>query len=125
MELLSILESALRFSTPLLFAALGAMICERSGVINLAVEGMMLVGAFTAAAVASATNNPWVGLLAAVGAGVAFAGIHAWASVGLRADQVVAGMALNLLALGGTAFLSAALFGTTGSTPRLDGSASL
>jgi simple sugar transport system permease protein len=125
MELLSIISSTVRFATPLMFAALGSLVCERSGVVNLAVEGVMLTGAFAAAAVAAMTGDPWLGLLAAVLAGVAISGVHAAASVGLRADQVVSGMAINIAALGGTAFVSGALFGTIGSTPRLDGPASL
>jgi ABC-type uncharacterized transport system permease subunit len=125
MDLLSILASTVRFATPLLFGALGALVCERSGVINLAVEGTMLAGAFAAAAVAVLTGDPWLGLLAAILTGVAVGALHAGATVGFRADQVVAGMAINILALGGTAFASGALFGTIGSTPRLDGPASL
>ena len=124
-EILSTLLSSVRFATPLLFAALGAVICERSGVINLALEGAMLVGAFAAASAAYVTGDPWVGLLAACVAGLGLAAIHAAATVGFRSEQVVTGMALNILALGATAFTSGALFGTIGSTPRLDGGASL
>jgi simple sugar transport system permease protein len=108
-----------------MFAALGAVICERSGVINLALEGAMLVGAFGAAAVAYMTGDPWLGLIAAAGCGLGLAAIHATATVALRSEQVVTGMALNILALGVTAVASGALFGTIGSTPRVDGDASL
>lgn len=124
-EIVSTVASTLRSATPLLLAALGVVICERSGVINLAVEGIMLIGAFVAAAVAYVTGNPWLGLVAAIAAGVALSAVHAGATVGLRSDQVVSGMALNIFALGATAFISGAAFGTTGSTPRLDGNASL
>jgi general nucleoside transport system permease protein len=123
-ELVSTIASTIRFSTPLLFVALGVLISERSGVINLAVEGIMLVGCFVAASVAYVSGDPWLGLLAAALAGVGVAAAHAAAAVGFRADQVVSGMALNLFALGATAFVGSAVFGTTGSTPHLEGHAS-
>lgn len=124
-EIVSTLLSTLRFSTPLIFAALGAVLCERSGVINLALEGAMLVGAFGAASAAYLTGDPWLGLVAAALCGLGLASLHAAATVGLKSEQVVTGMALNILALGATAFVSGAVFGTIGSTPRLDGNASL
>src|SRR5215207_831288 len=97
---LALLFSAIRLATPLIFAALGGMFSERSGVINIALEGMMLAGAFTAAVATHFTGNPWLGLCAAVAAGVAVAGIHAAAAIGFPADQVVSGTAINLLMLG-------------------------
>jgi simple sugar transport system permease protein len=84
----------------------------------------MLIGCFVAASVAYVTGNPWLGLGAAALVGVGVAGAHAIATVGLRADQVVSGMALNIFALGATAFVGSAVFGTTGSTPHLEGLAS-
>src|SRR6201994_2773355 len=96
---LSILASMIRLSTPLILAALGGLYSERSGVINIALEGIMLAGAFTAAAVTALTHNPWVGMLAAVVAGLLVAGIHAVASIQFRADQVVVGTAINILFL--------------------------
>ena len=95
MEFFSILASTFRFATPLLLGALGALVCERSGVINLAVEGTMLTGAFAAAAVAALTGDPWLGLLAAIVAGTVVASVHAGATVGLGADQVVSGDSLG------------------------------
>ncbi len=108
-----------RLSTPLILAALGGLYSERSGVINIALEGMMLAGAFTAAAVTFYTQNPWIGLLAAAAAGCLVALLHAAATIDLRADQVVCGTAINILFLGVPALLSGALFGSTGATPQL------
>ena len=116
---ISLIWSTVRLSTPLILAALGGLFSERSGVINIALEGMMLSGAFTAAAVTYATGSPWLGLAAAVGAGIAIALIHAVACIRYRADQVVVGTALNILMLGLPGFLSGAFFLSSGSTPQL------
>lgn len=116
---LELLYSAIRLSTPLLLAALGGLFAERSGVLNIALEGLMLAGAFTAAVVTYFVGSPWVGLLAAIVAGVVVALVHAVASIRYRADQVVSGMAINILFLGIPALLSGALFGSTGTTPQL------
>lgn len=116
---ISLIWSTVRLSTPLILAALGGLFSERSGVINIALEGLMLAGAFTAAAVTYATGSPWLGLLAAVGGGVAIASIHAVASIRYAADQVVVGTALNILMIGLPGFLSGALFLSSGSTPQL------
>lgn len=109
----------IRLSTPLVLAALGGLFSERSGVINIALEGMMLSGAFTAAAVTARTGNPWVGLFAACVAGVLVAFIHAVASIEYKADQVVVGTAINILFLGIPALVSGAMFESTGATPQL------
>ncbi|HLG15567.1 MAG TPA: ABC transporter permease [Blastocatellia bacterium] len=116
---LSLLASMIRLSTPLILAALGGMYSERGGVINIALEGIMLSGAFTAAAVTALTHNPWIGLGAATCAGLLVALIHAVASIQFRADQVVVGTAINILFLGVPALASGALFESTGSTPQL------
>ncbi len=116
---LSIVLSTIRLATPLLLAALGGLYSERAGVINIALEGLMLAGAFTAAAVTYYTQSPWVGLLAAVVAGAAVAGVHAVACIQFKADQVVSGTAINILFLGVPALLSGALFSSTGATPQI------
>jgi ABC-type uncharacterized transport system permease subunit len=85
---LSLLASMIRLSTPLILAALGGLFSERSGVINIALEGMMLSGAFTAAAVTARTGNPWLGLFAAGIAGLLVAFIHAVATIEYKADQL-------------------------------------
>jgi general nucleoside transport system permease protein len=111
--------STVRLATPLLLAALGGLFSERSGIINIALEGMMLAGAFTAAVATYFSGDPWLGLAAGVAAGVALAAVHALASIGFGADQVVSGTAINLLMLGVPALLSGALFDSTGATPQL------
>jgi len=124
---LSLLWSTIRLSTPLILAALGGMFSERSGVINIALEGKMLAGAFTAAAVTYAADaklgmgnaSPWIGLLAAIVAGLFIAAIYAVACIRFKADQVVSGAAINILMFGMPGFLSGAFFLSSGSTPQL------
>src|SRR3712207_8221723 len=116
---LSLILSTVRLATPLLLAALGGMFSERAGVINIALEGLMLAGAFTAASMTWYAGSPWVGLLAAVAAGAAIAGVHAVASIRYRADQVVSGTAINILLTGVPALLSGAFFLSSGSTPQV------
>src|SRR3954469_7896073 len=117
--LVSFLFSAVRLATPLLLAALGGRYSERGGVINIALEGLLLAGAFTAAVVTHYSGNPWVGLLAAILAGTFVAWIHGAACIRYRADQVLSGTAINILFLGVPALLSGALFESTGATPQL------
>jgi ABC-type uncharacterized transport system permease subunit len=115
----ALLFSTIRLATPLLLAALGGLYSERSGVINIALEGLMLAGAFTAAVVTHFSHNPWIGLLSAMVVGAAFAFVHAFVCIQGKADQVVSGMAINILFLGLPALLSGALFDSTGATPQL------
>jgi simple sugar transport system permease protein len=114
-----LLASTLRVSTPLIFAALGGMFSERSGVINIALEGMMLIGAFGAAVGTLVTHSPWLGAACGMGAGLALAAIYALFVIRLRADQIVAGTAINMLAMGLTPFLCKILYDVTGSTPAI------
>lgn len=116
---LGLLFSAIRLATPLLLAALGGMFSERSGVINIALEGLLLAGAFTAASMTWYSKSPWVGLLSAIIAGAAIALIHAVACIRYRADQVVSGTAINILLTGVPALLSGAFFLSSGSTPQV------
>ena len=106
-------------ATPLLLAALGGLWSERSGVINFALEGMMLVGAFAAVWGCYVTGSPWVGLACAAGAGMALAALHASASLHLRVNQIVSAMALNILALGLTGALLQWVFGTVANSPSV------
>jgi ABC-type uncharacterized transport system permease subunit len=116
---LQLLFSTLRVSTPLIFASLGGLLSERAGVINIALEGMMLVGAFGAAVGTLYTHSPWIGSLVGIGSGVILAVIYALCVIRWRANQIVAGMAVNMLALGITPFLCKILFDVTGSTPAI------
>ena len=116
---IALMYSTIRLSTPLILAALGGLFSERSGVINIALEGMMLGGAFTAAAITYASGNPWMGLTAAVAAGVLIALVLAVACIRYRADQVVVGTAINILMIGLPGFLSGAFFLSSGSTPQV------
>ena len=117
--ILILLASAVRQATPLLLAALGGLYSERSGIINIALEGLMLAGAFTAATVTHYSGNPWIGLAAGVAAGILVALIHGVACIRFKADQVVSGTAINILFLGVPALLSGAFFESTGATPQL------
>lgn len=111
--------STIRLSAPLILAAIGGLYSERAGIINIALEGLMLAGAFTAATVTYFTGSPWIGLLAAIGAGMAVAAIHAVVCIYFGADQVVSGTAINILFLGVPALMSGALFSSSGSTEQL------
>jgi ABC-type uncharacterized transport system permease subunit len=107
----------LDFAPPLVFAALGGVLSERAGVVNIGLEGMMRFGAFAAAAGSISTGSPWLGLLCGGLAGAAAAGVHALLSLRFRADQVVSGIALNLVALGLVTYLLQAVYGSPGVSP--------
>ena len=115
----SLLFSTLRLATPLILAAIGGLYSERSGVINIALEGLMLAGAFTAASVAFYASSSSVGVAAAIAAGVAVALIIAIACIRFKADQVVTGTGINIMFLGLPAVFSGALFLSSGSTPQI------
>lgn len=117
--LVQLAASTLRMSTPLVFAALGGYLSERSGVVNIALEGFMLLGAFAAAAASVATGSPWAGLGAAVIGGGAVALVYGLFVIRLRSDQIVAGTASNMLALGTAPFLCKILYDSTGSSPSI------
>src|SRR6185369_16189519 len=112
--------ASIRSATPLIFAGLGGLFSERSGVINIALEGLMLAGAFTAAVVTYQTGNPFVGLLAGAAAGGVLALVYAFACIKFQDDQVVAGMAINFLMAGLPALISGAVYDSAGSTPQID-----
>ena len=100
-----LIPSALRMATPLGFAALGGIYSERAGVINLALEGMMLIGAFGYVVGTQGSGSTWIGLLVGIGFGMALALLHAIATVTFHAEQVVTGIGINILALGITELL--------------------
>jgi simple sugar transport system permease protein len=115
----ALLSATLVWATPLTFTAIGGMFCERSGVVNIGLEGMMLSGAFFAALGADKFGNWWMGLVTAMVAGAAFAGVHAVMAINLRADQVVSGTAINFLALGVTGYFFIDIYGTNGTPGNL------
>ncbi len=114
---LEFLLSILRMSTPLMFAALGGLLSERSGVINIALEGLMLVGAFTAAVVTISTGSPEAGFAAGGAAGALFGLLYALSVLHGRSNQIVAGTALNLFVMGMIPLLLKLLYDSTGGTP--------
>ena len=104
-SIIPILAAAIAAGTPLVFAALGELVVERSGVLNLGVEGMMLVGAIAGFSTGAATGNLWLGALAGMAAGAAMALIFAVLALTLMANQVASGLALTLLGVGLSAFV--------------------
>jgi general nucleoside transport system permease protein len=119
LALVSILESTIRLATPLVLAALAGLFSERAGVIDIGLEGKMLGAAFAAAAVAHLAGSPWPGLAAGIGAAVALALVHGFASIAQRGNQVVSGIALNILVAGLAPTLALAWFDAGGNTPPL------
>ncbi len=117
--LLILLFSSIRLATPLIFAALGGMFSERAGVINIALEGLMLTGAFTAAVATYELQNPYLGFLSGMVAGALVAFVFAVAVIKFEADQVVAGFAISMLMLGLPAVISSRLYDSAGSTQQI------
>ena len=115
----AVLASTIRNATPLIFAAMGGMFSERSGVVNIGLEGLMLISAFAGVVGSFYSGSAAVGLLTALGAGLLFALIHAVMCITFEADQIISGTAINLLALGGTGFLMVEFFGSGGTSPRV------
>ena len=107
MSLAGILQTTLQRSVPITFGAMSGIICERAGVVNIAIEGMLLSGAFASAVVASATANPWICILAGIVTGGMLAGLLAVLAIRYLVDQIIAGVVINILVVGITSFLSA------------------
>ncbi len=114
-----LLEATIRLSTPVTLASIGAMVCERTGVTNIAMEGIMLMGAFFAAAVGYATGSAWLGLLGGIAGGMAFSLLFAWAAVTLHINHVVAGAIMNILAFGFTRYFMNVFYHIQGTSPAL------
>lgn len=121
MMVLAFLVQTLRIATPYLLAASGGVLSERAGVIALTLEGWMLTGAFCAMAGAFYSGSPWIGLLAGIAGGALAGALHALASIRYRADQVVVGIAINLLAIGTTRFFLRLAFDSSSNSPRVAG----
>lgn len=118
-EILSFTAQGVRISVPYLLAALGGMLCERAGVINIALEGIILAGAFGAAAGCLETSSAAVGLLAGVGAGVLVAALYGLSVLRFRGDQIVCGVAVTLFASGATRFFLRLLYHSSSNSPRI------
>lgn len=123
LQFLLTLDSTLRLSTVLLLACLAGLFSERSGIVDIGLEGKMLISAFVAAAIAYETGSVWVGLAAGMAASLVFAMIHGVASILYRGDQIISGVALNFLASGLTVVVGDAIYGQGGQTPVLAGGA--
>lgn len=119
--LTSLLQSTVTMAIPLLLAALGELIAERGGIINIGLEGMVLTGAFAAMVVTYSSGAPVLGLLAAWVSGLALAALFAYVVIAHRANQVVVGTAINLLAIGLTGVAYRAIFGVTGAVLTITG----
>jgi len=115
----TVLAAAVRMATPLIFASLGGLFSERAGIINIALEGIMLTGAFSAMLVTSFVGNPWVGLVGAVITGAMMALIHAVVCIRYHANHVVSGTAINIFAGGLTVFLLRLVFNVAGTSPAV------
>jgi len=116
-QLIALLAAAVTAGTPLVFAGIGELVAERSGVLNLGVEGMMLVGAVSGFAVAAVTHDPWMAVIAAAGAGGLIATAHALLAVTLGAEQVTSGLSLALFGAGLSAFLGKPFIGIPNPVP--------
>lgn len=114
------LDSGIRYATPLIFAGMAGVISERSGIVDISLEGKMLAAAFSGAAVAAVSGSAWVGLLAAMATGVLLSIIHGIATIKYNGDHVISGLAINFFASGMTITLGHAWFGRGGQTPYLN-----
>ncbi len=119
MDFIIILASGVATGTVLLYATVGEIFSERSGILNLGVEGMMLIGAMSAYKTAAATGNAWIGLLVAMLAAGLISQIHAFITITLQADQVISGLALNFLATGISLVLGEGLTSLRDVVPQL------
>ena len=118
-QILLTLDATLRLATPLIFCALAGLFSERSGIIDISLEGKLLGSAFAAGAVAAVTGSAYPGLLAAVGVSVCMSLVHGFACITHRGNQIISGLAVNILASGLTVTLGIALFHRGGQTPTL------
>ena len=117
------LDGTLRVSTPLILGAMAGLFSERSGIVDISLEGKMLAAAFAAGSVAAVTGSPWLALLAGIVVSIILALVHGFASITHRGNQVVSGLAINVLASGLTVVLGIAWFSRGGQTPSLASSA--
>ena len=116
---LSVLDSTVRFTTPLLLACLAGLFSERAGIFDIGLEGKMLFAAFFSAAVAALTDSVWLGLLAGIFASLLLSALHGIASITFRGNQLISGVAINFLAAGLTVLIAQDWFQQGGRTPSL------
>jgi simple sugar transport system permease protein len=121
LQFVLIIDATLRVATPLILCAMAGIFSERSGIIDISLEGKMLISAFVAASLAAVTGSPLVALGGAIAASVLFSLIHGFACITHKGDQVVSGLAINILASGMTVMLGIAIFAQGGQTPYLGG----
>jgi len=119
LTLLQVLDSSLRLATPLLLVCLAGLFSERAGIFDIGLEGKLLAAAFVSAAFASLTGSVWLGLSAGILASIMLSLLHGLASITLRGDQIISGVAINFLAAGLTVVVAQDLFGQGGRTPPL------
>ncbi len=118
-----VFASGIRLGVPLILGCLAGLWSERSGVVDIGLEGKMLVGAFASAAGATFTGSVWIGLASGVVASIAVSLVHGYASIDQRANQIVSGTAINMVAAGLTALIGNAIWSQGGRTPQLPDSA--
>ncbi len=106
LNMTGLLSSTVVYATPFLIGALSGIMCERSGVINIAIEGMMLIAALVSVIVASLTHNLWLGLIAGIASGGLISVFHAWLSIEYKVDQIISGTVINIFATGITNYLN-------------------
>jgi simple sugar transport system permease protein len=124
-EILVLAASTIRLATPLYLAAIAGIFAERAGVADLGLEGKILAGAFAGAAIAAVTDSAALGVLAAMAAAILFSMLHGYVTVWRPGDQIISGIAINIIAAGLVPTLAYAIFPLGGVTPRLSGSARL
>ncbi|MEL6744357.1 MAG: ABC transporter permease, partial [Pseudomonadota bacterium] len=117
--IIQLLDLTVRSSVPLLLACLAGLYSERSGIVDIGLEGKMLGGAFAAAAAAAVSGSAWVGLGAGILVSVLLALVHGFASITNKGNQIVSGVAINFIAAGAAALLGNAWFNQGGRTPQL------
>jgi ABC-type uncharacterized transport system permease subunit len=117
--------AALRMATPLVFTSIGGLFSERAGIVNIALEGMMLTGAFSGVLVTFTTGNPWLGVLASMLAGGLLGYLHGILTVKFAGNQIISGTGINLLALGGTGYLCQVIWGSRGASDSVQGLGSI
>ena len=123
LQIIQVFDSTLRLATPLILCAMAGLFSERSGIIDISLEGKMLAGAFAAASVSAVSGNNYLGLGAGILTAIALALLHGFACITHKGNQVVSGVAINIMALGLTVVLGIAWFAQGGQTPSLDASA--